>query len=95
MISPDKAQDVVLAACALHNYLRTKLPSYTNSLLDHEDEHTHVVVPGEWRKDAAMNNIPPLRGNTSLATAKRQRDRLCAYVNGVGAVEWQDRIVGQ
>lgn len=94
-ISPERASCVVLAACAVHNYLRMKLPSYTNSLVDQEDDTTHEVIPGEWRKDAAMVSVRPLHGNTSLQAAKRQRDHLCDYINGVGAVAWQERMVNK
>lgn len=92
LITPERAEDVVLAACAVHNFLRKKLPSYTNSLLDQEDEDTHVIIPGEWRRDGVLPSIPPLRGNTAMLAAKRQRDYLCEYVNGTGAVSWQDRF---
>jgi hypothetical protein len=94
MISPERAEHVVLAACALHNFLRTRLPSYTNSLLDKEDDLSHEVTPGDWRKDGGMASVGPLRGNTALAVAKHQRDHLCHYVNGIGAVPWQDRLAG-
>ena len=93
LITPERAELVVLAACALHNLLRTKMPSYTNSLLDTESEETHEVTPGVWRNDGEMQGLDPLAGNTSLFCAKRQREELCDYFNGIGAVEWQDRMV--
>ena len=92
-ISPERTVSVVLAACALHNMLRVKFPSYTNALLDLENEITHEVTPGSWRSDAILEDVPPLRGNNSLFSAKTQRDELCDYVNGVGAVAWQDNMV--
>ena len=40
LITPERAELVVLASCALHNMLRTRLPTYTNGLVDREDtEH--------------------------------------------------------
>ena len=92
-ITPERAVDVVMAACAMHNYLRTKLPSYTNNLLDQEDEATHEIIPGAWRQQGNLRGLVPMRGNTSLAAAKRQRDAICNYINGVGAVAWQDRMI--
>ena len=83
----------MLAACSLHNYLRTKYPSFTNNLLDQEDEETHDVIPGAWRADANLLSLPHLRGNTAYAAAKRQRETLCQYVNGPGSVSWQDRMI--
>jgi hypothetical protein len=69
-----------------------KLPSYTNSLLDQEHDETHEVIPGEWQRDGILQSVGPLRGNTSLVAAKRQRDHLCDYVNGTGAVPWQAKF---
>ena len=92
-ITPERAELVVLAACSLHNFLRMKLPTYTNSLLDREDEQTPQGTPGAWRRDLTMEGLKKLPGNTSMLLAKRQRETLCDFVNGVGAVPWQDRMV--
>ena len=92
-ITPERAKIVVLAACALHNFLRNKLPRYTNVLLDREDENTHQVTPGSWRRDRTMEGLQKLPGNTSMMLAKRQRDTLLEFVNGIGAVSWQDAIL--
>ena len=93
LIGPDRAESCVLAACAMHNMLRTKMPSYTNTLLDIESPETHEVIPGVWRNESTLQSIDALHGNTSLQCAKRQRNQLCEFVNGVGAVPWQDRMV--
>ena len=93
-ISPERAETVILADCALHNFLRNRLPSYTDNLLDKEDEITHKVTPGVWREQvAALQDVGPLHGNTSLGQAKKQREALCLFVNGPGAVPWQDAMV--
>ena len=92
-VTPDRAQEIVLAACALHNFLRHKFPSYTNCLLDREDDVNHEFVPGTWRSEGTLESVDPLHGNTSNGAAKKQREYLCDYVNGPGAVSWQDRVV--
>lgn len=92
LITPSRAEDVVLAACALHNYLRTRLPTFTNHLLDKENEN-HEVIPGTWRNEEALRSIAALKGNNAMRDAKLQREYLCQYVNGVGAVSWQDRMI--
>ena len=84
---------MVLAACSLHNFLRAKLPAYTNPLLDREDHETHQITPGAWRRDKAMEGLNKLPGNTSMLLAKRQRETICDFVNGIGAVPWQDEIL--
>lgn len=92
LISPERATKAVLAACAVHNYLRTKLPTYTNSLLDRENEQ-HEFIPGAWRAECNLDDVDPLQGNHNRMCAKRQREELCDYVNGVGSVPWQDRMI--
>ena len=92
-ITPDRAIHVVMAACAMHNFLRTRLPTFTNNLIDREDPATHTVIPGQWRQEPTMSDIESLRGNTCTAFAKRQRELLCEFVNGPGAVSWQDNVL--
>ena len=92
LVTPDRAELIVLACCALHNFLRTRLPSYTNHLLDREDED-HEVINGPWRNDEVMMSLAAMRGQNVTKAAKGQRDYLCGWVNSVGAVPWQDRMV--
>ena len=93
-ISTDRAESVVLAGCVLHNFLRTRLSSYTDHLLDKEDEANHTLIPGAWRQEVgALQDVGPLHGNTALGIAKIQRETLCAFVNGPGAVTWQDKMI--
>ena len=82
-----------MSACALHNYLHTKCPSLTNHLLDKEDSVTHEFTPGEWRSQGTLESVKRLSGNTSILIAKRQRDLICDYVNGPGAVPWQNKVL--
>ena len=61
-ITPERAETLVLTVCALRNYLRSKLPNYPNALLDQEDENTHHVTPGDWRRDKTMDGLQKLLG---------------------------------
>ena len=47
-LEPEKVVLIVLAAVALHNYLRTKSVEYSQAVVDSETE-AHEIVPGEWR----------------------------------------------
>ena len=93
LIGPDRAELVVLATCSLHNWLRTRLPTYTNHLLDQEDEETHELVPGEWRQDEQMDSLAVMKGRNASEAAKAQYDYICDWVNSVGAVSWQEKMV--
>ena len=92
-ITIERAETVIMAACALHNFLRSRLPNFTNHLVDREDEQTHEVIPGTWRSDASMEGLPRLARNTAQFQAKRQREDIMAFVNGPGKVSWQDDVL--
>lgn len=93
LITPERAEKVVLASCALHNFMRNQMPAFTNHLLDAEDPTTHEVTPGAWRTDKVMTALAALKGNNASKAAKLQREYICDYINGVGAVPWQDRMI--
>ena len=50
-ISPERVEIVVLAACSLHNLIRTRYPNITNNLLDSEDPVTHNINNGNGGMD--------------------------------------------
>jgi hypothetical protein len=94
LLSPERAELVVLACCSLHNMLRVLYPNSINNIADIEDPVTHQVANGAWRADEQMIDPPLIRGNNATREAKLQRDYLCNYVNSPeGSVEWQDRMV--
>ena len=46
-LEPAKVEKIVLACCALHNFLRVKAGTrYVNPVADHEDPETHEIIPG-------------------------------------------------
>ncbi|XP_034065944.1 protein ALP1-like [Gymnodraco acuticeps] len=88
-----KVEAIVLACCALHNFLRTENCSvYMAGVVDQEGPD-HGTVPGSWRQDHDLRQatLPPTTNNP--ARAKHHRDELCQYFNGIGAVSFQwDKI---
>uniref|UniRef100_A0A8C1RUD5 DDE Tnp4 domain-containing protein n=1 Tax=Cyprinus carpio TaxID=7962 RepID=A0A8C1RUD5_CYPCA len=70
-----KVEDIVLACCALHNFLRA----------EYDD-----TVSGRWRQDPDLLQAPlPYTTNTTTR-AKRSRDELCQYfISEIGAVPFQ------
>lgn len=94
---PETVTNIVLAACTLHNLLADKNLVRMHQAADREDPATHEVQPGEWRQQGQENllhGIPRQPGNTGTAVGKRVREYLTEYYNGVGAVPWQNRMVG-
>lgn len=91
-LSPEKVEVLVLAACALHNYLLTK--SDTNylspALLDHEDMTTHQIIHGQWRQQQQLQSVGLPHNKNPKVAAKHKRDILTQYFSSAeGSVEWQ------
>ena len=85
-LQPDKTEIITLAACTLHNYIRSH--RINNDITDAND--------GNWRNREYMGlgEIAAMQhGQNSSNEAKAIRDKFCNYFIGSGAVEWQDRMV--
>lgn len=93
-VTPSTATDVVLACCILHNLLRDANVAVPPGLIDTEDD-AHNLVPGTFRATCDLTPGPSNSGakNTSVKSAKAQRDYLRDYYSGVGAVDWQDGLL--
>ena len=96
-LSPDNAFIVTKACLALHNFCqRQKDKNFVPpSLIDNEGPVSHVMVPGEWKRNTNnhLANIVPQSGNRNDAYARGVKDNLKEYVNGVGKVPWQEGIL--
>ena len=90
---PETVRLLVEAAVMLHNLIRKRYQALDVRMLDQEDAQ-HNLVPGAWRTAAITEDLNrPIRGNRDSELAKRQRDTLKYYVNSVGAVAWQDKMI--
>ena len=56
-LEPPKVEEIVLATCALHNFLREKLGSPYIDQVDKEKRENRDVVPGTWRSNASMEGL--------------------------------------
>lgn len=95
-LSPEKVDKVVLACCALHNWLRKTGNNYVPfGLIDYEDMN-YISQPGSWRDctSAAFLNIHQLTGDRNPSRiASQTRDNYCTYFKEEGAVPWQWRMI--
>lgn len=84
---------VVLACCAIHNWLKKTNPRYVmGDLIDHEDED-HRVFPGSWRpNNNGLQNLPATNHRHSNMEAQQIRNKYRDYFNNEGAVPWQNQI---
>lgn len=87
----DRISDIVLACCALHNFLREMSPNkYTPSdCFDEEnDGELNLGLRMEPRRKLQRN-----RKGASRKDGKSTRDKFVEYFNGPGKVTWQDKYV--
>jgi len=101
-LKPETATKVVLACCALQNFLishttysrHVYMPS---GLVDTENINNELIVNGKWREEAMptsswMNVGRQLGNNNPLYCAKAVRISFRDYFNGPGAVPWQEKM---
>lgn len=101
-LKPNIATDIVLAICALHNFLLSTKESRMNyfhqGLLDMEDPNTYDIQPGSWRDENMPEStyFPLQRGNLHNYTTsqKEVRDEFREYfMTPLGEVPWQYRHI--
>lgn len=99
LLPPEKAQQVTLACCYLHNFLMKKKSSsqlYSpNGFMDAENPETHRIVPGAWREDTAYANFFPLdhvRRRASGSAIEVREEFAEYFVTDIGMVPWQEEI---
>ena len=87
---PETTVRIVLAICALHNYLIEETSEQTPASL--ADTGVGNDDNGRWRQQAPpLASLPPRRiGNRPTQAAVDMRQMLIDFYNGVGAVEWQN-----
>lgn len=97
--SPDRAQNIVMACCYLHNYFMNNHrisycpPQYADSY-----DLNGKLIEGEWRKNIKQNQnslfenfISSCKGRQS-DIGKHVREKIKNYVNSVeGSVPWQTK----
>ena len=94
-LKPDNAEKVTIAACILHNMLRTRKIGST-SVGDYINQQTNDVVDGLWRGDERFgNDLPPRNsGRNGTDYALKQRELLRDYMNSeAGSVSWQEKMI--
>ena len=96
-LQPTTVQTLTLAACALHNFLRSRT-TYMHSVdIDREDPVTHVVHEAQWRQAPSnMRNVSSQIGARTRHTDNAKDIRQCLrdyFSSPAGAVPWQDQMI--
>ncbi|XP_064637499.1 putative nuclease HARBI1 [Lineus longissimus] len=101
-VDAQKAEDIVLASCALHNLMITKKDSRAryapHGTVDMEDMATGVITPGAWRKEGMPANnllqIEPFTSNRHAQTPQDIRHECREYfLSPQGEVSWQYKFI--
>lgn len=84
---------IVLAACALHNYLRRNATNryIPLSYVDCEDMRNGVVIPGQWRDIGELMPLQQIPRPANI-TAKEVRETYKNYFNNEGSVPFQNKM---
>lgn len=86
-LQPDKTKLIVKATCVLHNFLQKRKQTIFTPDTD--------GIDGSWRESTSsgLGELTTV-GRPAAQTAKEVRNTFREYFNGVGAVEWQERMIG-
>ena len=80
------------ACCCLHNFLRTENDKlYFNADTDIDDKGELIITDKANVLDQ-LRSVRDEKNNHPVVAATRSRELLCEFVNGVGAVSWQNDI---
>ncbi|XP_067119404.1 uncharacterized protein [Centruroides vittatus] len=104
LLQPDKVHTLVLAGCALHNFLRSheSTVSWPVNYVDSEDVETGITMPGAWRSeipvqsgtDIHLPQVATTYFNFYSSEAKAMRNSFKEFfMSNVGAVYWQHHFV--
>lgn len=94
-VQPERATNIVLAICALHNFLMQRNLIYATQN-DFDREVDGIIVPGNWRSE--VGNTQPesitVRGRPEF-NASNIRDEFRRYCfSERGEVKWQYKYCG-
>lgn len=92
----DRIEKIVMACCALHNFLRKKCPqSYTPpEHLDSENTENNLLTQGLRTSSEDMIGLERTTSSrNSKQLAKDIRIQFMDYFNNEGAVSWQNKVV--
>ena len=92
ILKAKKAEFIVLACIALHNYLCTKSVEYSQAVADSEAA-AHELLPGEWRHNpnAQLPSVCPQWSNMSSIQAREIRGEFLDYFITNGQVVVQQK----
>lgn len=95
-VNPENAVKIVLASIALHNFLRSKIPSRYTPPGTFDSEQNGKLEEGLWRQECQVcpfQDLPNYKKGRQSMKADDVRHLLCQYVNGPGQIPWQWNVL--
>ena len=81
-----------MAACCLHNLLKSRMPA---SDFDREHPENHDIIPGGWRQEIQLSQFSQASSLRATQASRSQRDFLARYfTTQEGQVPWQMNMIG-
>lgn len=87
-LSIHKVEQIVMAVCVLHNYIRDE-DGLEVCCADFENTSAVSLTPGSWRQGAVITGLERTKVNRSADAGLEIRNRYMQYFNTVGSVPWQ------
>lgn len=86
---------VVLASCALHNFLikKAKPNRVEDNLIIANENNLTGSIRDDWRQDPTLQGLQPVQGRNASTEAKDCRIAYMQYFNGAGSVDWQEAMI--
>ena len=95
--TPEKVEKIILAAVALHNYLRqTDNANYTPVGFVDSENDSGEITEGQWHSKIDGNNLKPVnrvRNSRYTNTALQTREELSKFLMNDGSVSWQLKYI--
>lgn len=94
-VNVENVDAIVLACCALHNFLRTKSKNYlTNSCTDSENTNDRTYRPGDWRAESfELVSVAQRNEKQRNDEGNYVRSQFMSYFNGQGSVDFQEDML--
>ncbi|XP_055377140.1 uncharacterized protein LOC129609233 [Condylostylus longicornis] len=93
-LNVENVDAVVLACCALHNFLKKENSEYAPArYIDHEDTESGTLIKGEWRNSGALLNIQQASPQNFPVEARNIRETFKELFNGSGKLSFQERMI--
>lgn len=92
MVNVNNPDIIVLAFCALHNFLSKKSKNYiTNNCVDREDFESATFRGSDWWQEQTLLDVNQCN-QLNTEEGKTVRNIFKEYFNGTGSVDFQERV---